>query len=175
MKDYTHALECYTKAIEMKPKFNFTDHRVSAYDSRAKYGNGKAYFRRAVVYEELGRNKGAIADYEKCLKLDPNNNTARKNRLRLTNPDLYKEIEALLKQADSIPKSGDCNKAVDAYSKVLELAPKNQNALFYRGMCYINTKQYKEALADFDKALELDPTDNLYKKNRQRVLDKLNK
>ena len=112
---------------------------------------------RGWVYEQLGDFEKALADYDKALELDQNYETAKNNRQRLTNPDLYKESEALLKQADSLRDNKNYTDAVDAYSKVLELDPNKESAYFRRGSCYNNLKQYEKALADYDKLLELNP------------------
>jgi tetratricopeptide (TPR) repeat protein len=50
------------------------------------------------------------------------------------------------------------DKALDDFSKVIELEPKSVRALQERGWCYFNhLKQYDKALADFSRAIELEP------------------
>ena len=62
-KDYNHAVEDYTRAIELSPKLN------------------KSYFSsRGQAYEELGEYEKALADYEKAFA---NTETAKRIRQRI--------------------------------------------------------------------------------------------
>lgn len=48
-------------------------------------------------------------------------------------------------------------KAIDDYSKAIELDPKDYNSLYFRGMIlYLNFAEYKKAIDDISKAIELD-------------------
>ena len=40
----------------------------------------------------------------------------------------------------------------------MKLEPNNIKALYRRGQCNLATNEYKDALADFQKVLELEPT-----------------
>lgn len=61
---------------------------------------------------------------------------------------------------DGVTKAGksDNKGAVESFSKVIELQPKNQEAYYRRACCYYNTKNVQKSLQDFDKAIELDPS-----------------
>ena len=52
---------------------------------------------------------------------------------------------------------GQWDKAVDAYSKIIELDPQNAAAYNNRGVVKANLGQYKEAIADFDATIHIDP------------------
>jgi len=50
----------------------------------------------------------------------------------------------------------DDNKAIELYSKAIELNPKDVNAYYNRGGCFGRLKQYKKAIEDYNKAIALD-------------------
>lgn len=64
-------------------------------------------------------------------------------------------------------------KAIEAFSKTLELDPKNSGIYNNRGNAYSDLKQYEEALQDYDKAIELNPKDSKSFINRGKVYSKL--
>jgi tetratricopeptide (TPR) repeat protein len=45
------------------------------------------------------------------------------------------------------------------YNRVLELAPTNAAVFNNRGLAYFALNQYERAIADYDQAIALDPTD----------------
>ena len=53
--------------------------------------------------------------------------------------------------------TGQFQKAVDAYGKALELKPDDPNVLTDQGVMYRQLKQYDRAIANFEKAQQLDP------------------
>lgn len=54
-------------------------------------------------------------------------------------------------------KKGRFNKALQAFSKAVQLNPENAAAYFWRGRTYIKNKQYTAAASDFSTALKLNP------------------
>lgn len=52
---------------------------------------------------------------------------------------------------------GEYDKAVDAFSKAIELDPELALAYGNRGWAYIKLGQHERGIADLDKAIELDP------------------
>ena len=48
-------------------------------------------------------------------------------------------------------------KAIDNYTKAIELNPKDAAAYYNRGRAYYNLGQYQKAIDDYTKAIELDP------------------
>ena len=51
--------------------------------------------------------------------------------------------------------------AISDYTKVIELDPRNTDALTNRGLVRHNLKDYYGAISDFKKAIEIDPNDGL--------------
>jgi tetratricopeptide (TPR) repeat protein len=75
--------------------------------------------------------------------------------------------EALITEGKERHERGDNAGAIEALSKAIALNPKNANAFFWRGMYFFRTNDDAAAIADFEKAMELDPTMNL-----QDLIDK---
>ncbi|GBG69362.1 hypothetical protein CBR_g4056 [Chara braunii] len=66
-------------------------------------------------------------------------------------------VEVLLNRAMSYKEAGDCRRAVDDCSKVLELQTTNVSALEKRAFLYESMEKYKLGVADFKKILEMEP------------------
>ena len=75
--------------------------------------------------------------------------------------------EALVTEGMQSYDRGDDAGAMEALEKAIALNPKNARAFFWRGMCLSRKKDWAAAIADFEKAMELDPTRNL-----QDLIDK---
>lgn len=97
---------------------------------------------------ETGDYKGAILDYDKSIKLDPNYAKAIYNR-GLSKHELEDYLEA-----------------IKDFDKAIELGYKNPNLYATRGLCNYKIKDYYEFLWDYDKAIELDPNVAFYYVNR---------
>jgi uncharacterized protein (TIGR03067 family) len=69
--------------------------------------------------------------------------------------------EALIDEALEHHKSGDDSGAIELLSKAIALNPKNGRAFYWRGSCAHSKQDYAAAVADYEKAQELDPTRNL--------------
>ena len=66
--------------------------------------------------------------------------------------------EALITEAKERHERGDNPGAIEALSKAIALNPKNANAFFWRGNFFVDMKNESAALADYEKAQELDPS-----------------
>ena len=53
--------------------------------------------------------------------------------------------------------AGDYKKAIEHYTKAIEIDPDFALAYNNRGVAYYNMGRYNEAIADYTKAIELDP------------------
>jgi len=112
---------------------------------RANSNHGPAYENREYIYFNQGKYAEAIADATKLIKLDPNNNLGYAIRgasyVRLNQPD----------------------KALPDLNKSLAIQPNNEFALDNRGSLYYNVFQkYAEAVADYSKAISLNPQGSYY-------------
>ena len=82
-----------------------------------------------------------IADFDKLIKLDPNNADAYRER-----GDFYCEMD----------KYGE---AIADYTRAIELEPRYALAYFNRAYAYGEIGEYDKAIADYSKTIELDPKD----------------
>ena len=57
-------------------------------------------------------------------------------------------------------ESGEAEKAITDFDAVLQLDPKNAEALRSRGRAYYNKDQSEKALTDLNEAIRLDPKDS---------------
>jgi tetratricopeptide (TPR) repeat protein len=114
----------------------------------------EAYRSRAYVYWKMQDFKKSIEDYKKITELDPKN---ANSFLNLGNA--YFNLSAY-------------DLAANTYSEVIKITP-NAESYNLRGWALTNDEKYKEALLDFNKAIELNPYDGKYYKNRGNVKNKL--
>ncbi len=154
-KDYSQAIEFYSKAIELDPKYT------------------NAYYNRGLAYYDKGENDKAIEDNIKAIELNPEYADAYISRgLAYKNKGEYdKAIQDYTKAIDLDPKyalaynnrgiayknKGEYDKAIQDYTKAIELNPKYALAYNNRGIAYYNKGEYDKAIEDYTKAIELNP------------------
>jgi protein O-GlcNAc transferase len=148
------ALASYNKAIEIDP------------------GHAEAYYNRGVLLQERKQADAALADYDKAIAIIPHFVEAHSNRGAL----LYaqKQFDAALASYDKAieldPKYADAflnrgillmrlrkNGALASLDRAVALAPACVDAHFYRAQTLILMKQFGDAVASFDRVLELRP------------------
>lgn len=129
------------------------------------------YYNQGHAYYKLGDYEGAIENFSKALRLDPNNAEAYVNR-----GNAYYQIAQ---------NSGDPDKeyrgAINDFNQALRLNPQYAEAYFRRGLVRYEIAQYskdpeqdyKGAINDFDQALRLNPQDAEAHVNRGNVRYKL--
>lgn len=61
---------------------------------------------------------------------------------------------------------GNHRKAVDAFSRVIELIPNSAHAYNNRGVAYSELGNYRLAIRDFNRAIHLNPSEVLFRFNR---------
>jgi tetratricopeptide (TPR) repeat protein len=160
-EEFDAAIVDLDKAIALDPTFGF------AYNNRGK------------AFAEKGDLEKAMADYDKSIALDASNALALSNRGYARTlkgefdgaiADFDRAIAVSPKMAESYNGRGaayytryfqsrsaqDLNKAIDDYSQAINLGPA---AMIYanRGYALTDKEEYDRAIADFDKALTLNP------------------
>jgi len=88
---------------------------------------------------EKGQFDLAIADYNRALKIDPNDPMVLANR------------------GIAYAAKGDFDKAIADHTKVVELDPKNSKAYHDLGLSYANKGDFDKAIYYFNKTLEINP------------------
>ncbi len=106
---------------------------------------------------ELGQQKldeekvdGAIANFTRAIRLDPNNADAYSKRAEAR---LYEDVAG----------------AIDDYTKVLQLAPKDTDALSQRSLARERLLDYAGARQDLDQAIQLKPDDSDFYARRSKI------
>lgn len=130
---------------------------------------------RAGVHQELEQAEKALADVDEALKLRPAMPAAMRLRaMLLAESEKFEEAIAELEKLRRIQPEDvttllqlgvlynaqkQFDRAVEAYSGVLARQPDHSGALRGRGDSLLNAGKQEEALADYEKAIKLQPKD----------------
>ena len=137
MGDNTNAIEYYKKAFSLKPTDSEIAYYISAlYADSEDFTNAEAYARKSL---ELNKNNTNAADLLANIE-EHNRDKTLENAIALFDTQQYDESLLLL-------------------NKVLNSDTGNAYALYYRAMIYDAQKKYNEAIADYKKAIAINPTD----------------
>jgi tetratricopeptide (TPR) repeat protein len=119
----------------------------------------RAFRGRGDAYSDLGKPAEALADYEKT--------RSELEKLHKLNP---KDTAALLQLAVLFGVQKKSAKAIETYTAALAVDPNEWHALRGRGDTYLNVGRQAEAIADYEKALKLEPKDHSILNNLAWVL-----
>jgi DnaJ family protein C protein 7 len=120
-----------------------------------------------VMYAQ-GENEKAMQHFRQALNCDPDFKDAVRN-LRMV-----QKLERLKEAGNNAFKAGRYQEAIDTYTTALEVDPANKNTnskiLQNRALCNTRLQKWTPAIADCDKALELDPGYTKARKTRAKAL-----
>ena len=140
LKDFNGALADYNKAIELNPDYLF------------------AYMERGYLKYALEDYRGAIADYTKAIELRPDYMVNKfVNTMRETAQDFLDKVE---KRGDFRDETGallDYTKAMADYDQAIALNYEDADVYMKRGYAKYWFKDYKDAIVDYSRAIELKP------------------
>ncbi|CAO2653253.1 Nn.00g026640.m01.CDS01 [Neocucurbitaria sp. VM-36] len=115
-----------------------------------------------------GENDKAIQHFRQALSCDPDFKEAVKY-LRMV-----QKLERMKQEGNAAFKAGRYQEAIATYSQALEVDPANKNTnskiLQNRALCHTRQKSWKLAIADCERALELDPSYTKARKTRAKAL-----
>lgn len=114
---------------------------ANAQDAESYFSSGKAKAR-------SGDFKGAVAEFNKAIELNP------------------KDINYYLQRGMALGLTEDYEGAIKDYTTVLNNDPKQVFAYISRGGVYNKLKKYEKALSDFNQALNIDPENTEAYNNR---------
>ena len=128
---------------------------------KANPKDSKAYSDRAALYLSANNFNAALADCNKAISLNPKNKAAYFTRMG-TYIGLHRNAEANLDKAnfDKLNASDVAvfsKSAVSDYTHTLYINPKDDVALERRAQAYMDVGNYKDALRDLNKLIELRP------------------
>jgi len=109
---------------------------------------------------ELKKFEEGLECCEKALKIDPNNSLA------------------LINRGGIYSLQGKFDKAIDDFQKLVKLEPESADALHLLGLTYLlhsRDLDLQEAIKYLEKALKIDPTEELFWYNKACVLSLMNK
>lgn len=113
--------------------------------------NSEAYYVRANCYGELGEISKATNDFKTVLEINPD----------------YKDVFVNRAYYIKTP-NGDYEGAISDYNKFIELNTAGNNAFAFnnRGFAKYKLGQYRDALTDIDKSLQIAPDNSFAYKNK---------
>ena len=147
-KDYRKAIEDYTKFLLMEPYEDI------------------GYSKRGDTWHALKEYDKAILDYTMAIGIDP--------AVEYYWFDRANTIHDKLEEDPGLPEK-EIELAVKDYAESIRLDPHRQESYCYRGILLAVLERDQEALKDLEKALALDPTDDLARESLQYVKKKLTK
>ncbi|XP_013102082.2 FK506-binding protein 59 isoform X2 [Stomoxys calcitrans] len=111
--------------------------------------HSKIYKEKGTKYFKKENYSLALKMYKKCVDVLDSNSDEESHKLKAA---------AYSNQALCYQKTNDHFEAKQACNETLKLEPNNIKALYRRGQCNVTVAEYDEALLDFQKVLELEPT-----------------
>ena len=151
------AIENYTKVIDIDPnheearfqrarlEFDLKQYEKALEDynyivEKIKTTNINTYTMRGKCFGAVGRYKDAEKDFARVLERDPGNDLV-----------FVEKAKMRMSRNDSVGSIPDLRKAIFFNEK-------NHEAYYLRGRIYYQTKKFKDAFADLDKSVKLQPT-----------------
>jgi len=115
-----------------------------------------------------GENDKAIQHFRQALSCDPDYKDAVKY-LRMV-----QKLDRTKGEGNDLFKAGKTEAAIEKYSEALQIDPSNKGTnsklLQNRAMCYSRMKKYKDAIADCEQALKLDPSYTKARKTKAKAM-----
>ncbi|MDJ1182730.1 serine/threonine-protein kinase [Roseofilum casamattae] len=144
--------------------------------------NGRAYYNRAMLYQDLGNLEAALADLTQAIALETEANQAyyQRGNVRFKLGDRqgarsdYTQVieadptfvEAYVNRGSVLSDLGDDKGAILDYTEALKIDPTLSAAYLNRCLSWSNVGDQDRAIADCTQAINLEPTDGFAYQNR---------
>ena len=157
-KQYEEAIADYTKIIELSTS---SDERFS--------DRVKAYRGRAELYVKINDYANAMKDLTECIRIEKSD--VSKAEAYDNRADFYKYKIGITSKANA-----DYKKAIEFFTKAMASA-KDKDTLLHlehtRANLYVQIEDYKNAIADYTKIIDIKPQDYLTYERRADVYKEL--
>lgn len=179
---YIKRAAIFAEAKMMKQAISDMNSAIAVDAADPKLRNTRGYF--LLLLKEYD---AAEKDFNKAIDLDNNYPQVYNNRglvfigqnefIKAMN-DFQKAIELKTDYVDALNNLGfvylqmedpDLEKAVETFTKVLAINGEYMNAISNRGRAYLQQKNYDAAIADFSRAIELQPSNTQYYLHRSEA------
>lgn len=140
---FQESIDQYIQALRINPAF-----------MPAKNNMASCYNNQGVKYAQAGQWEKSVEAYTEALKLMPDMEEAKKNL-----------SGAYWNRAVGLSKSGRDREAIEAYLQFLAREPNSKKAHNNLGAVYFRVEDYEAAIAEFGKALLIDPRDKSLRAN----------
>lgn len=104
---------------------------------------GYVYYNRGVTYQENGDDSSSIADFTRALKLIPETRVLR--------------VDCLIARAESYFNQEKADPAMNDLNAAIKLGVDTPRPFVLRGVLHKIKHDYERSLADYEKAIKLDP------------------
>ena len=158
-REYDNAIAQYSNAIKLDEKRVAAYlKRAAAYEEKQEYDDaianlnqvigldpldGNFYVLRGFLYQKKGENEKALADYINGLKQPMIDNGLK--------------AKAYVRMGNVYTNQKNDIRAIEDFTKAIEIDPKYADAYFLRGVAYGRQKQYAQAVENLTKAIEIEP------------------
>jgi tetratricopeptide (TPR) repeat protein len=115
---------------------------------------GAAYYNRAIIYDKLNQKEDAIKDYNMAL---------------IYNPE--KALEILNNRSNLFLETGRFREAIMDFDYLISI--KSNNFLYFSNRAFARSKlnDFKGAVSDYQKALQLQPNDQFSRIQLQKLIN----
>ncbi|BGP36980.1 TOM (translocase of outer membrane) complex component [Rhodotorula kratochvilovae] len=133
--------------------------------------SAQSWVKKASVHMELGRPEDAMQDFERALAINPDNADVyyHRGQVYFITGEFDKAIDEYRKSSELDPafifshiqlavaqyKSGSTEKALHQFRRLVEKNPQSPEVYNYYGELLLDQQQFTEAVAMFDKSIEL--------------------
>jgi tetratricopeptide (TPR) repeat protein len=175
--DFDKAIEDYNKSILIEPNkaeayiYRGGDYGIKKQNDRALADfnkaitlaprNPKAYLWRGLFYSTLGQAGEAIFDLIKACELGDEDGCEELKKIygiTVRNPSVTaSEAYACVKRGVELFRKRQYEKAIQEFTKAIDLEPRYFNAFYNRGCSYLAKGNHEKAIEDFSIAIAINP------------------
>lgn len=141
---YSEAISQYVKAVEITPN-----------DTKLHYNIGTAF-------QSIDDFEHAEKAYKKSLELDPNNEKTKAALELLSKQVNNKKVKELSIRAVELQNSNNYQEAITTYLAAISIAPEDPSLYYNLGTAYQASGDLNNAQIQYQRALDLDKTNQTY-------------